>query len=185
MPHASNPAHPCILGPRGSARWRAGAQAVVQRRPRQHRGHFGSDPRDPEILGKLKIPGYSDYLHHYDENHIIGFGKDTIEAAEDEVEMRGFGFAWYQGMKVAMFDVTDVANPVELHKMVIGDRGTDSPLLYNHKALLFDKEMLRKITTLRRMLGLLNDEEQLTAMIEKLSKTKDNKEFLTTLNAAS
>ena len=54
-----------------------------------------------------------------------------------------------------------------------------------HEELLFDKEMLRKITTLRRMLGLLNDEEQLTAMIEKLSKTKDNKEFLTTLNAAS
>lgn len=99
-----------------------------------------SDPTAPEILGKLKIPGYSDYLHPYDENHIIGFGKDTIEAVEDEVAMRGFGFAWYQGMKVAMFDVTDVANPTELHKIVIGDRGTDSPLLYDHKALLFDKE---------------------------------------------
>ncbi|WP_157048882.1 beta-propeller domain-containing protein [Syntrophomonas palmitatica] len=37
------------------------------------------DPAKPSVLGKLKIPGYSDYLHPYDENHIIGFGKDTIE----------------------------------------------------------------------------------------------------------
>src|SRR3989344_3079259 len=92
-----------------------------------------SDPREPKILGKLKIPGYSDYLHPYDQNHIIGFGKEAVEAKEG-------GFAWYQGMKIAVFDVTDVENPIEKHKLAIGDRGTDSPLLHNHKALLFDKE---------------------------------------------
>ena len=43
-------------------------------------------------------------------------------------------------MKVGLFDVSDVDNPVEKFKVVIGDRGTDSPLLYDHKALLFDKE---------------------------------------------
>jgi len=37
------------------------------------------EPSKPKILGALKIPGYSDYLHPYDENHIIGFGKDTVE----------------------------------------------------------------------------------------------------------
>lgn len=97
-----------------------------------------SEPTAPKILGKLKIPGYSDYLHPYDENHIIGFGKEAVDAGKEE--SWGEDFAWYQGMKVAMFDVTDVANPVELHKIVIGDRGTSSELLYNHKALLFDKE---------------------------------------------
>lgn len=54
-----------------------------------------------------------------------------------------------------------------------------------HEELLFDKEMLAKITTLRRMLGLLTSEERLTAMIEKLSKTKSNKDFLVSLNAAA
>ncbi|HLD87587.1 MAG TPA: beta-propeller domain-containing protein, partial [Candidatus Nanoarchaeia archaeon] len=34
---------------------------------------------DPKILGELKLPGYSDYLHPYDENHIIGIGKETGE----------------------------------------------------------------------------------------------------------
>lgn len=54
-----------------------------------------------------------------------------------------------------------------------------------HEELLFSKEMLKKITTLRRMLGLLTPEEQLTAMIDKLTKTKTNKEFLLSLNAAN
>jgi len=92
-----------------------------------------ADPKNPKILGKLKIPGFSDYLHPYDENHIIGIGKETVEA-------EGGGFSWYQGMKMAIFDVTDVANPKELHKVVIGDRGTDSPILTDHKAFLFSKD---------------------------------------------
>ncbi|NMB84608.1 transcription termination factor Rho [Candidatus Roizmanbacteria bacterium] len=50
-----------------------------------------------------------------------------------------------------------------------------------HEELLFDKEILKKITTLRRMLSLLNPEEQLTAMIDKLGKTKNNAEFLESL----
>ncbi|TBL81273.1 beta-propeller domain-containing protein [Paenibacillus thalictri] len=100
------------------------------------------DAAAPKILGQLKIPGYSDYLHPYDENHIIGFGKDTVEIKND---FNGSGgapatMAYYQGMKLAMFDVTDVTQPTELFKETIGDRGTDSPLLHNPKALLFSKE---------------------------------------------
>jgi len=97
-----------------------------------------SNPNNPEILGKLKIPGYSDYMHPYDENHIIGFGKDAVEVkGEDKNSMENF--AWYQGMKIALFDVTDMSNPRQMFTEVIGDRGTQSELLYNHKALLFDK----------------------------------------------
>lgn len=48
--------------------------------------------------------------------------------------------AFYQGMKIAIFDVTDVSQPVEMSRALIGDRGTDSELLRNHKALLFSAE---------------------------------------------
>jgi uncharacterized secreted protein with C-terminal beta-propeller domain len=99
------------------------------------------EPQAPKILGKLKIPGYSNYLHPYDETHLIGFGKDAVEVSSTNgpngVQQTN---AYYQGMKMAMFDVSDVTNPQELFSESIGDRGTDSELLRNHKALLFSKE---------------------------------------------
>jgi inhibitor of cysteine peptidase len=98
------------------------------------------DPKAPKILGELKIPGYSDYLHPYDENHLIGFGKDTIEISmKDGRGGADQKMAYYQGMKIALFDVTDVHNPKEKFVEIIGDRGTHSELLHNHKALLFSK----------------------------------------------
>jgi inhibitor of cysteine peptidase len=91
-----------------------------------------SNPYHPAVLGYLKVTGYSDYLQPYDETHIIGIGKETVEAEEGD-------FAWYQGVKISLFDVSDVNRPVEISKYEIGDRGTDSPVLYDHKALLFDE----------------------------------------------
>ena len=51
-----------------------------------------------------------------------------------------------------------------------------------HEELLFDKDTLQRVTTLRRMLALRTPEESLTAFIDKLPKTKNNKEFLETLH---
>lgn len=91
-----------------------------------------ADPTTPTVLGQLKVTGYSGYLHPYDENHIIGIGKET-EASDRE------DFSWYQGVKISLFDVSDVPKPVEVAKYEIGDRGTTSPILDDHKALLFDE----------------------------------------------
>ena len=92
-----------------------------------------SDPYNPRILGELKISGYSDYLHLYDENHMIGLGKETVVAEEGD-------FSWYQGVKISLFDVTEMSEPKELAKYEIGDRGTDSPVLSDHKAFMFSRE---------------------------------------------
>ncbi len=96
------------------------------------------DPLKPSVLGALKIPGFSDYLQPYDENHIIGFGKDTVELP-DSYDKKAT-MAYYMGMKVALFDVSDVKNPKQMYSTSIGDRGTDSEILTNHKALLFSKD---------------------------------------------
>ncbi len=91
------------------------------------------NPEEPRVLGKLKIPGYSDYLHPYDDNFLIGVGKETVEAEEGD-------FAWYQGLKISLFDVSNVTSPREVGKIIIGDRGTDSPALRDHHAFLFDRK---------------------------------------------
>lgn len=89
------------------------------------------DVSNPTILGELKIPGFSSYLQPYDENHIIGIGKDTQEVDGRVIE---------KGVKLSLFDVTDYKNPKEKFNTVIGDAGTYSEVLNNHKALLFSKD---------------------------------------------
>ena len=91
-----------------------------------------SVPTTPKILGKLKIPGYSDYLHPYDATHIIGVGKET--------GTNEWGGVSTKGLKIALFDVSDVDHPTQIDKVEIGDAGTDSAALTDHKAFLFDRE---------------------------------------------
>lgn len=92
-----------------------------------------ADPEDPQVLGELKLPGYSDYLHPFGDDHVIGIGKDTVEAERGD-------FAWYQGVRINLFDATDVEDPELVDAMVLGDRGSRSEVLRDHKALLLDRE---------------------------------------------
>ncbi len=85
------------------------------------------DPEHPMILGELKIPGFSTYLHPYDETHVIGIGQEQ------------------NLVKVSLFDVQDVANPQQLSTYQIQQKTEEyywsySSALYEHKAFLFDKE---------------------------------------------
>jgi uncharacterized secreted protein with C-terminal beta-propeller domain len=90
-----------------------------------------SNPQAPTVLGQLKIPGFSNYLHSFDENHIIGIGKDAVPSKNED-------FAWYQGVKISLFNIADPDNPIQVSTFLIGDRGTESPVLYDPHALLFD-----------------------------------------------
>ena len=85
----------------------------------------------PKILGELKIPGFSNYLHPYDEEHVIGVGRDTKEIENNRVKQLG--------IKIALFNVSDVNNPKVVDDYIIGDGSTQSEALYNHMAFFFDK----------------------------------------------
>ena len=100
-----------------------------------------SNVKHPKVMGELHIPGYSTYLHPYDENHLIGIGMDTKEVVRRDF----FGnviseSAIITGMKMSLFDVSDINNPKQLAKTTIGDSRTVSAILTNPKALLFSKE---------------------------------------------
>lgn len=91
-----------------------------------------SNPRDPKIVGKLEIPGVSNYMQLYDENHIIGIGEDVGD--------NGYGGYTRTGLKISYFDISDMSNPIEVNKLIIGDSSTSSEGEYNHKAVLLSKE---------------------------------------------
>jgi inhibitor of cysteine peptidase len=86
------------------------------------------DPFAPKVLGTLKIPGFSRYLHPYDKNIVIGIGRDATDAGRQE------------GLKISLFDVTDIANPKEIAKYVSDEKYAGSTAEWEHKAFLFSKE---------------------------------------------
>jgi len=81
-----------------------------------------SNPYEPSLLGELKIPGYSSYLHPFDNNHIIGVGKEG------------------SNVKLCLFDVTDLSKPKEISKYEINNQNyySNSYAIHDHKAFLFD-----------------------------------------------
>lgn len=91
-----------------------------------------SNPRNPVVKGQLKIPGYSSYLHPYDETHIIGIGYNT--------KSNGYGGVTNGSMKMSMFDVSNLENPKEMFNISIGQDYTNSEIIYNHKALFYNKD---------------------------------------------
>ena len=87
-------------------------------------------PTDPKIAGALEVPGFSDYLHPLSGNLLLGVGKGASPAIQ-----RGDGqFAWFQGVQVSLFDVSNVAHPQEMDRMTLGKRGSDTTLLRQHHA---------------------------------------------------
>ena len=91
-----------------------------------------ADPNNPKVLGELKIPGFSNYLHPLDEGHLIGFGYETIAKKNPQ---GGAPIIQTGGMKISLFDVTDFANPKETAAEIIGGQGTYSTVQDDHHAL--------------------------------------------------
>ena len=89
-----------------------------------------SSPTAPAVTGELQVPGFSTYLHPLAEGQLIGLGFDAEEAD---------GFAWTQGLKLALFDVSDPAAPAEKGHRELGGRGSYSPAVEEHHAFTLDR----------------------------------------------
>lgn len=85
----------------------------------------------PKILGELKIPGFSNYLHPIEGNLVFGIGKD--------VKVEADGRLITGALKISLFDVADELNPKEVKNLMIGSEYTYSEALYDHKAILYVK----------------------------------------------
>jgi inhibitor of cysteine peptidase len=80
------------------------------------------NPYAPKILGSLKIPGFTRYLHPYNETHLIGVGRDESNKVQ-----------------IMLFDVSNVSNPITVGNFTVPGEYSDTPVLWEHKAFLFDK----------------------------------------------
>ncbi len=86
-----------------------------------------ANPKKLSVLGYLKIPGFSSYMHILDKDHVLGFGYDTDDRQGWGIDTTGF--------KLSLFDVSDVAKPVEVKNEIIGELA-ESPVGSDHKALM-------------------------------------------------
>lgn len=89
-----------------------------------------TSPKNMSILGELVMPGYSTYLHPYDENHLIGIGYGTQTSPS--------GGVVNTGIKVDLYDVTNIAAPKQKYSQVYGGNGSSSDALWNPRALVWD-----------------------------------------------
>lgn len=98
-----------------------------------------SDPKNPKVTGELKIPGFSNYLHPVGENKILGVGQDTYEIYRKDSSGKEVVVGTRQGgIKLSLFDVSDMGKPKEISNYVLGDSGSYTDLFYDHKAAMFD-----------------------------------------------
>lgn len=86
-----------------------------------------SDPENPKILGSLKIPGFSEYLHFYKDNLLIGIGMDTDENGISN------------GVKISMFDISDPSDVKEVSNYTL-DEYYYSDVFYDYRAALVDSD---------------------------------------------
>jgi len=96
-----------------------------------------SDPHNPKVLGELKIPGFSQYLHPVGSGLMLGIGRDTQEIytrnANGEEVVVGFQDV---GMKVSLFDVRNPFDPIEASVLQLGEGWTE--VSHNPRALMCD-----------------------------------------------
>lgn len=87
-----------------------------------------ADPRAPRVEAELKIPGFSTYMHRMDRQHLLTIGYDAADQGS---------FAYFTGVLLQVFDVSDPKQPFLKHKTVIGTRGSSSEALTNHLAFTY------------------------------------------------
>lgn len=97
-----------------------------------------SNPSALKLLGELKIPGFSNYLHPVSSTLLMGVGQDTITLyRKDENGKEIEAGSVQSGLKVSLFDVSDPANPKEVDSLVFGGAGSNTEAQYNPRAFVW------------------------------------------------
>ena len=98
------------------------------------------NPTNPKIVGELKIPGFSQYLHYFGDGLLLGVGRNSIPTyVKNDDGTEDIVGATDRGVKVSLFDVSNPKSPKELSKLVIGKSwSTETPVSHDPHALMLD-----------------------------------------------
>jgi inhibitor of cysteine peptidase len=114
-----------------------------------------SDPLAPKIVGELKIPGFSTYMHPVGPGQLIGIGFDVHE----DTASSGAAAVKFQGIKLSLFDVSNPRDMRELDTMTFGGRGSYSDVTGDHHAFFYDAKLRRLAFPLTLLKGTSKTEE--------------------------
>lgn len=87
-----------------------------------------SDPAKPEIIGELKVTGFSEYLHFWDDTHLLGIGYESDEKTGN-----------IENIKISMFNIENPGEVTEEAKLVLKDVDY-SEALYDYKCVIISKD---------------------------------------------
>ena len=87
-----------------------------------------SDPEKPEIIGELKVTGFSEYLHFWDDTHLLGIGYESDEKTGN-----------IENIKLSMFNIENPGEVTEEAKLVLKDVDY-SEALYDYKSVIISKD---------------------------------------------
>ena len=87
-----------------------------------------SDPAKPEIIGELKVTGFSEYLHFWDDTHLLGIGYESDEKTGN-----------IENIKLSMFNIENPGEVTEEAKLVLKDVDY-SEALYDYKSVIISKD---------------------------------------------
>lgn len=87
-----------------------------------------SDPAKPEIIGELKVTGFSEYLHFWDDTHLLGIGYESDEKTGN-----------IENIKISMFNIENPGEVIEEAKLVLKDVDY-SEALYDYKSVIISKD---------------------------------------------
>lgn len=93
------------------------------------------DGSRPEIMAELEVEGFSEYLHPVNDNYLLGIGKTTTPATDEQGNE--LGYSWDQGLELSLFDVSDDHSVTKIQSMKIGKQPTSSNVLYDHHAFTY------------------------------------------------
>lgn len=93
-----------------------------------------TDATQPSFMGEVKLSGYNGFIYPYADNRVITLGKMLVPGENGQADVM-------KDVKLSIYDISNISEPVEKYFTTIGDRGTDSQVFNDPRTFWYDEEL--------------------------------------------